>query len=180
MTRPPVVLITALVGVLAIGVVASANENGRHDRRRVRTVTDSFPVTAIPFPVPEGSDPLQRGRGCSAGTEGLHWDAQEFEARASGRLIVSIEADGDWDIFLLDGRSDSWIEGSSSAQEPWEPSDETITRRLSNGERIRIGVCNWLGSKDAIVHYTFYLDKAATVTIRDVGAEPVEEGEPPP
>jgi hypothetical protein len=124
-----------------------------------KKIHETFGASLAPWPklAAWGDEAGLTKPGCSSGTEGVNWVAQEFTAPGKGTLRVWMEGfTGDHDLYVFQG--DLVLARSENAQVPVggttvAPAEEEILMPMAKGDTITMVACNWLGQPDVLAHY---------------------------
>lgn len=93
---------------------------------------------------------------CWKAFEGVHKTTHIFTARRTGIVKASMKGfDGDWDLFLTNGK-DVVLAQSWQSQTLGAPPSETVATSVTKGTRVSIVACNSLSSQlETLVKWWF-------------------------
>ncbi|MEA2451401.1 MAG: hypothetical protein QOG04_111 [Actinomycetota bacterium] len=141
----------------AAAIVASLSSTAL--AAKPKKIHETFGASLAPWPklAAWGDEVGLTQPGCSSGTEGVNWVAQEFTAPGKGTLRVWMEGfTGDHDLYVF--KDDVALLRSENSQVPVgstdiAPAEEEILYPMAKGETITMVACNWLGQPDVLAHY---------------------------
>ena len=133
---------SALLAVVVLAVPATASHK--------RPVSETYEVTApVAYPVGGTSH-------CSEGVEGLTKNTRPFTFPERGALTVELSGFlGDWVLELHDDKGRSLSEAAALTPTDTAPTRKLTFKKGKAKQRVSIVVCNYGGSPNASVTYTF-------------------------
>jgi hypothetical protein len=143
---------TAALVVASLAVAAVAAPPAMAAPKK-KTITKTYDVTA---PAP---DPTNYGQPAGASKYSVcamnvpsSFDRKEFKVPAGGTLAVEVSGfQGDWDLLLIDSDESELATGGSSDL----GGTESTEVRFKKAQNVSIVACNWGGTPNATVKYTF-------------------------
>lgn len=139
---------TAAVTVACLALAAVAAPSATAGPKK-KPITKSYDVVA---PAPDPSNYAGQGYSVCAQNVPGSFDKKTIEIPAAGSLQVELSGfQGDWDLLLLDSDDAELASGSSSNL----GGSETAESRFKKKQKVSIVACNWAGSPNATVKYTF-------------------------
>jgi len=145
MSRRPVVALATLG--IALGALALPS-----DAAPPKPITKSYTVNLLPFPN------LQWGSACQEKSPIASDHHEPFAAPAKGTLkVVMSDFQGDFDGAIVDDKGKYLVASDNAAATPNATPGvkETTTYKVKKAQKLVIRTCNFLGSPQAKVTYTF-------------------------
>jgi len=137
----------ALAVILAGGAV-----DANAAPRKPKPITKSYDVTGIPHPNPP------TGPSCSSAPEGVSEHRETLKVTGPGKLVVEVtKFTGDWDIGLYGGSGETMLAqgGGADAGNTDAAPKESLTYKSKKAQTLFIDVCNFAGTPNASVKYTY-------------------------
>jgi energy-converting hydrogenase Eha subunit A len=135
-----------LAGTLVVAAVAAPPAMAKPKKK---PITKSYDVTA---PMPDPSNYAMQGYSVCAQNVPGSFDKQTIQIPAAGTLSVELSGfQGDWDLLLEDSDDSELSTGGSSGL----GGSETADVRFKKAQKMSIVACNWAGTPNATVKYTF-------------------------
>ena len=139
---------TAALVVASLAVAAVAAPPAMAAPKK-KPITKSYDVTA---PMPDPSNYAGQGYSVCAQNVPGSFDKQTIQIPAAGTLAVELSGfQGDWDLLLEDSDDSELASGGSSDL----GAAETTDVRFKKAQKVSIVACNWAGTPNATVKYTF-------------------------
>ncbi|HEX8003462.1 MAG TPA: hypothetical protein VF519_12280 [Mycobacteriales bacterium] len=139
----------APLAVAAVVLAGAAVDAGAAPKPK--PITKSYQVTGIPHPNPPS------GPSCSSAPEGVSEHRETIDVKGPGKLVVEVTGfTGDWDIGLF-GKGDVNLAQGGGADSPNTETapKETLTYKSKKAQTLFLDVCNFVGSPQANVKYTY-------------------------
>jgi hypothetical protein len=135
-----------VVGALAIAAVAAPPALAAPKKK---TITKSYDVTAA---MPDPTNFAGQGYPVCAQNVPGSFDKRTIAIPAAGTIEVEVSGfQGDWDLLLEDADDSELAEGGSNGL----GGSETADVRFKKAQKMSIVACNWAGTPNATVKYTF-------------------------
>jgi hypothetical protein len=151
--------ITPFVLVGAVAVAGAATPASA--KSRPKPIVKKYDVMA-PAPDPSNYAGSANVNGYSVCAQRVpkSFDVHEFKAPALGKLKIELTGFlGDWDLLVTDSKNNEiTFGGSDGINTPQSPTigNESLTTKVKKAKTtFRIVACNWAGSPNAHVKYTF-------------------------
>jgi hypothetical protein len=142
----------ALVALVVAGGHASADA-------KPKNLSKTYKLTLSPAPI---EVPLQDTSCSSANrTKGANLDVKAIKVEGPGKLKASVSGfDGDWDMAVYSKAGVSLADGSGTStpdafSTPATPLSETVTYKSKKAQTLYLRVCNYVGTQNATVKYTY-------------------------
>ena len=145
------------VAVLAAGAFAPAVAAPP----KPKPITESYSVTGAPIPLPlVGGTPVEESSSCmNSEFEGVSTTTKTIKTLGAGTLTVDVTGfTGDWDITIMNDKRESVAVGAGTATPTaltTPGAAEKAVVKFKKASTILIAVCNFLGSPQANVKYTY-------------------------
>ena len=138
---------------LAILVLAAGAVNAEAaPKKKPKPITKSYTVTGmLPHPNPP------TGPSCSSAPNGVSEHRETLKVTGAGKLVVEVRGfTGDWDIGLYDKTDTNLAQGGGADSPNTETAPvETLSYKGKKAQTLYIDVCNFAGSPNATVKYTY-------------------------
>lgn len=139
---------TAALTVAGLAVVAIAAPPALAAPKK-KSFTKTYAVTA---PAPDPTNYAGQGYSVCAQNVPGSFNKTTIKVPAAGTLAVELSGfEGDWDLLLLDSDDAELATGGSSSLGGSEVADA----RFKKAQTVSIVACNWAGTPNATVKYTF-------------------------
>ena len=131
-----------LLAVAALVAPASA-------KPRPKPVTESWEVTAVPFPMDAAAH-------CQEGAEGVTRETRQITLPAKGVLVAELTGfQGDWVLEVYDAKGTMLGQGYSPLNPGGTGKAKVTYKKGAKGAKISIAACNFTGGPTAQAKYTF-------------------------
>jgi hypothetical protein len=146
---------TAASFAVAAVALASAVAPASAAVRRPKPITGSYSLTLAPDP--DATEAV----GCEgkARQQGVNVDTRAIKVAGPGTLVVKVTGfSGDWDTAVASGSGSRVAEGGGTSTGDGAPATaavETLKYKNKKAQTLNLIVCNFLGSPNATVSYTF-------------------------
>jgi hypothetical protein len=140
----------AVVGLAAL--VAAGAPAHAATKKKPKPISKTYPVQLLPYP-----DPVEEVSCETAPAQAVH--RTRLKVSGAGKLVVEVSGfEGDWDVAVLSSSGAFLTEGSGTAID--EPASmtaglERLTYKSKKAQTLLIDVCNFLGTPNANVKYTY-------------------------
>jgi hypothetical protein len=139
---------TAALVVASVAVAAVAAPPAMAAPKK-KPITKTYDVTA---PMPDPTNYAGMGYSVCAQNVPSSFDKKTIEIPAAGSLAVELSGfQGDWDLLLEDSDDSELSSGGSSSVGGVESAEV----RFKKAQKVSIVACNWAGTPNATVKYTF-------------------------
>jgi hypothetical protein len=139
-----------LVGTLAVVTVAAPTALAAPKKK---PITKTYDVSAPMPDVTNNGEPvgLSDYSVCAQNVPGS-FDKRDFQVPAAGKLSIELKGfQGDWDLLLEDSDGSELVYGGSSSLGGSEVADASFKK----AQKVSIVACNFAGTPNASVTYTF-------------------------
>ena len=147
----------ALVAVFAAGVHSPAEAKSKKHKKH-KNLSKTYELTLTPAPVESPVD----GTACDSTqrTEGTNLDIQSIKVYGPGKLKAEVSGfSGDWDMAVYTSAGSVAQGGGTQTPDgmstPADPLSETVTYKSKKSQTLYLRVCNFAGTQDATVKYTY-------------------------
>ncbi|HEX8001307.1 MAG TPA: hypothetical protein VF519_01280 [Mycobacteriales bacterium] len=123
-----------------------------------KTMKGSYPVTApVPFPMTTDVPTMY---GCIDGQESVSKVSKDVTLPDAGLLKVELAYTGDWDLYVLDKTGAILAAAETSETGNTSAAKEKLSwKKGKKGQVVTLVACNWMGTADATVSYTYTYGK---------------------
>jgi hypothetical protein len=137
--------LAATVAVLAIGALALPADA----KPKPKPVTQSWDVTAVPFPMEASSH-------CKEGVEGVSRATRDVTLPGRGTLVAELTGfHGDWVLEVYDAKGRMVGQGYSPLSPGSTGRAKVTVKKGLKGQKLSIAACNFTGGPNATAKYTF-------------------------
>lgn len=142
---------TAAPLAIAVVLAGAAVDASAAPPRKPKPITKSYAVRGIPHPNPPS------GPSCSSAPAGVSEHRETIKVTGPGKLVVEVTGFiGDWDIGLFSNGEVNLAQGGGADSPNTETAPkETLTYKAKKAQTLFLDVCNFLGSPNANVKYTY-------------------------
>jgi type 1 fimbria pilin len=141
----------ALAALVAVGAPAQAAV-----KAKPKPQSKTYNLTLAPSP------DASEATGCSGPTrtDGVNMDVETIKVTGPGLLSVEVTGfSGDWDTSVYNAAGSQLTEGGGTGTPPADPTatglKEVLKYKNKKAQTLSLRVCNFLGSPNATVKYTF-------------------------
>jgi hypothetical protein len=138
--NPRLALVAGPLALAALAVPAHA---------KPKPVTQSWQVTAVPFPMEAASH-------CKEGVEGVSRATRQVTLPGRGTLVAELAAfQGDWVLEVYDAKGRMLGQGYSPLNPGSTGKAKVTVKKGVKGQKLSIAACNFTGGPTATAKYTF-------------------------
>jgi hypothetical protein len=140
----------AAIGLVALVAAAPAEAA---TKKKKKPITQTYTVQAVPYPNPAATQSCDEVPAQAV-------NQRMLTVTGPGKLTVEVSGfTGDWDVAVFSSTGAFLSEGSGTAADDVPPNTDGKTEKLSyksrKAQKLRVDVCNFLGSPNATVKLVY-------------------------
>ena len=145
----------ASIAVAAVALASAVAPASAATKPKPKPITGSYPLTLAPLP------DASESTGCTSAArkQGVNSDTHAIKVAGPGTLTVKVTGfSGDWDMAVASGTGSRLSEGGGTSTGDGAPATagvETLKYKNKKAQTLNLIICNFLGSPNATVAYTF-------------------------